>query len=263
MNRTATSLVASVAALLALPAAAQATTEPAPADDPAFCADYQGTLAQFFAEDGPDPELAAAGLAAMAESAPADIAGDVTVVVDGATAELGGDGEATSTPEFGIALSALDNWSFDNCTFDSKVDVTAVDWAFGGIPLEIPAGRAAFRVTNDGTEMHEMGILRRLDGVTESWDEIIPIVSQSFLEESDAAMEYVEWVGHAWIPSEGSSSVAYLDLSPGEYAAFCMLPVGTHHDMTDEEMESMVAGPDYAPHWEHGMLQEFTVVDAG
>ena len=108
-----------------------------------------------------------------------------------------------------------------------------------------------------------MGILHKLDGVTESWDEIIPIVSQSFLEESDAAMEYVEWVGHAWIPGEGSSSVAFLDLVPGDYAAFCMLPVGTNHDMTDEDMEAMVGGADYEPHWEHGMLQEFTVVEAG
>jgi hypothetical protein len=248
---------------LALPATALATTEPAPADGPAFCGDYLDTLAQFFADEGPDPDLAAAGLAAMAESAPADIAGDVTVVVDGATAELGGDEGATGTDEFAAAISALDNWTFENCTFDTKVDVIAVDWAFGGIPLEVPAGSAAFRVTNAGTEMHEMAILRKLDGVTESWDEIISILSQSVIDDTEPTIETVEWVGHAWIPGEGSSSVAYLDLAPGEYAAFCMLPVGTNHDMTEEDMEAMAGGADYEPHWEHGMLQEFTVVEAG
>lgn len=261
MNRTTTSVAAFAAALLAMPAAALATTEPAPADDPAFCGDYQGTLAQFDADEV-DPELAAAGLAAMTESAPDDITGDVTVVVDGATAELGGDGEATGTDEFAASVSALDNWTFDNCSFDSKVDIVAVDWAFGGIPLELPAGSAAFRVTNEGTEMHEMGILRKLDGVTESWDEIVPIVAQSFLEESDEAMNYAEWVGHAWIPTEGSSGVAYLDLVPGEYVAFCMLPVGTNHDMTEEDMEALASEADYAPHWDHGMMQEFTVVES-
>ena len=42
------------------------------------------------------------------------------------------------TCAFAAALSALDNWTFDNCTFDTKVDVIAVDWAFGGIPLPYP-----------------------------------------------------------------------------------------------------------------------------
>ena len=156
----------------------------------------------------------------------------------------------------------IDNWTFDNCSFDAKVDVAAVDWAFGGIPLELPAGSAAFRVTNIGEEMHEMGILRRLDGVTLSWDEILPIVAESFLNETDEADQYVEWVGHAWVPTSENSVVAFAELVPGDYAAFCMVPVGTNQDMSEEDMEAL-AGPGYEAHWQHGMLQEFTVVDVG
>ena len=200
---------------------------PGAVDGPAFCTDYLGTLELFNDEDGPDPELAAAGLAAMRDSAPPDIADAATAVADAATAELGGDSEATSTPEFGAALSDIDNWTFDNCSFDAKVDVAAVDWAFGGIPLELAAGSAAFRVTNIGEEMHEMGILRKLDGVTLSWEEIMPIVAESFVNETDDAEQYVEDVGHAWVPTSENSAVAFAELVPGEYAAFCMLPVGT------------------------------------
>ena len=94
-------------------------------------------------------------------------------------------------------------------------------------------------------------------------EEVVATVAMATVEETDEAMQYVEWVGHAWIPGEGSSSVAYLDLVPGEYAAFCMLPVGTNHDMTDEDMEALASEADYEPHWQHGMLQEFTVVEAG
>ena len=260
MHHRATSISALVAAILGIPATALATTEPGPAEDPAFCTDYLGTLEQFLADE-PDAELAAAGVAAMRESAPPEIAGAATAVVDAATAELGGDPEATGTPEFGAALSDLDNWTFDNCSFDAKVDVAAVDWAYGGIPLELPAGSVAFRVTNIGEEMHEMGILRKLDGVTQSWDEIIPIVAESFLNETDEAEQYVEWVGHAWVPTSENSAVAYVDLVPGEYAAFCMLPIGTNQDMSEQDMEALT-GPGYEAHWQHGMVQEFTVVEA-
>ena len=159
------------------------------------------------------------------------------------------------------AVSSLDNWTFDNCSFDAKVDVAAVDWAFGGIPLELTEGSAAFRVTNIGDEMHEMGILRKVDGVTLSWDEIVPIVAESFLNETDEADQYVEWVGHAWVPTSENAAVAYADLPPGDYAAFCMLPIGTTQDMAEEDMEAL-AGPDHEAHWQHGMLQEFTVVAA-
>jgi hypothetical protein len=194
----------------------------------------------------------------MSASPPADVAGSVALLVEGATAELGGDESATSTPAFMDAYAQVSTWAFDNCEFDATIDVAAVDWAFGGIPLQVPAGEVAFRLTNLGTEYHEMNILRRLDSATQPWEEIAPGVMAG----EESAMEQVEFVGHAWSPNGDTTGFAFVNLEPGEYAAICFIPIGSKQDMTEEEVFSR-AGPGYDAHWQHGMLQEFTVVEAG
>ena len=194
----------------------------------------------------------------MSATPPADVADSVALLVEGATAELGGDESATSTPEFMDAYAQVSTWAFDNCDFDATIDVAAVDWAFGGIPLEVPAGRVAFRLTNLGTEYHEMNIMRRLDSATQSWEEI----ASAAMAEEESAMEQVEFVGHAWSPNGDTAGFAFVDLEPGEYAAICFIPIDSKQDMTEDEVFSR-AVPGYDAHWQHGMLQEFTVVEGG
>ena len=116
----------------------------------------------------------------------------------------------------------------------------------------------AFRLTNLGTEYHEMGILRRLDSATQSWEEIAP----GLMTEEESAMQQVEWVGHAWSPNGDTTGFAFVNLEPGEYAAICFIPIGSKQDMPEDEVFAAAEG-DYDAHWQHGMLQEFTVVDAG
>ena len=231
----ATALASPTVALALGPATAPDTT---PAGAAEFCTSYLALLDEFESDAGPDVDAATALLAEMGANPPADVADSVAILVEGATAELGGDDSATSTPEFLDAYTQLSAWAFDNCEFDAAIDVAAVDWAFGGIPLEVPAGRVAFRLTNLGTEYHEMGILRRLDGATQSWEEMAPGV----MTEEESAMEQVEWVGHAWSPNGDTTGFAFVNLEPGEYAAICFMPIGSTQDMTEDEVFAR-AGP--------------------
>jgi hypothetical protein len=251
----ATALASPTLALARGPATAPDTT---PAGAAEFCTSYLALLDQFNSDAGPDVDAATALLTELGANPPADVADSVAVMVEGATAELGGDESATSTPEFADAYVQVSAWAFDNCEFDATIDVAAVDWAFGGIPLEVPAGRVAFRLTNLGDEYHEMGILRRLEGATQSWEEIAPGV----MTEEESAMEQVAWVGHALSPNGDTPGFAFVNLEPGEYAAICYMPIGSTQDMTLDEVLAM-AGGDYDAHWQHGMLQQFIVVEAG
>ncbi len=80
------------------------------------------------------------------------------------------------------------------------------------------------------------------------------------MSEEEGAMEQVEWVGHAWSPNGDTTGFAFVNLEPGEYAAICFMPIGSMQDMTEDEVFAR-AGPDSDAHWQHGMLQEFTVVE--
>jgi hypothetical protein len=244
------------ASILAIPATAMATTRPP--EEPGLCAPFFG-ISEQFDSDAPDPATVTELLGDLEAAIPAELADPGAVLVESVTAGLGGDMAVFESDEFLEALSATEAWIFEHCAFDTRIDVTAVDWAFGGIPLEVPAGHVAFRVTNAGGEMHEMGILRRIDGATQNWDEIAQIATDG----DESALEGIaEWVAHAWIPDSDTSAIAYADLTPGEYAAICAMPVGTNHEMSDEDWEAL-AVPGYEAHWMHGMLQPFTVVEAG
>jgi hypothetical protein len=243
---------------LALAQGSSTAPDTTPAGAEEFCTSYLALLDQFQSDADLDVDATTALLAEVGANPPADVADSVAVMVEGATAELGGDDSATDTPEFADAYAQVSAWAFDHCEFDAVIDVAAVDWAFGGIPLEVPAGRVAFRLTNLGTEYHEMGILRRLDGATQSWEELAPGV----MTEEENVMEQVAWVGHAWSPNGDTTGFAFVNLEPGEYAAICYMPIGSMQDMTEDEVFAR-AVPGYDAHWQHGMLQQFTVVEAG
>ncbi len=72
------------------------------------------------------------------------------------------------------AYTQLSAWAFDNCEFDAAIDVAGSGLGVRRHPTRSPGGSVAFRLTNLGTEYHEMGILRRLDGATQSWEELAP-----------------------------------------------------------------------------------------
>jgi uncharacterized cupredoxin-like copper-binding protein len=126
--------------------------------------------------------------------------------------------------------------AIDACDFET-VAVTGVEYAFEGVPETVPAGTVAFAFSNEGEEEHEMILVKKADGATQSFEEIANLPE----EESESLVEFKS----ATFAPPGGESSALAELDAGEYAMFCFIPVGGAED-----------GP---PHFTEGMLQEFTV----
>lgn len=210
------------------------------------CTAYGDVTAAFSGE--PDPDEVAADLDVLEQGAPADVADPLQVMTEAARTVLASGGEdfsAFEDPSFSEAQGEVDPYFFGACEYDTKAEVRAVDYGYEGMPSEVEAGQLAILLTNEGNEAHEMGLLRKADGVTESFDEILALPEEE-------AMEKVEEVGGSFVPSRGAQSLALVDATPGEYAAVCFIPVGT----TGPDVEG-----DGPPHFMEGMKTEFTVAE--
>ena len=176
-------------------------------------------------------------------AAPEEISDDVAVLV-AAVDEIAetGNFEAFEEPEVEAASDRVHEFDLESCGWE-QVDVSAVDYAFEGIPESLDAGPTSFEFTNDSEkEFHELVLFRKNDGVTESVAELLELPEEE-------AMEKVTVKGGTFAaPGDGDPLVVELDA--GEYAAVCFVPVGA----TEENQEG--TGP---PHFVQGMVHEFTV----
>lgn len=274
MNRSAFLAGSLIAAMgLAVTSVPAGATVP---DQPEFCTPWL-TASAIFQSDEVDPAAAEQALADVQAAVPEEIAAPAEVVVAAASQALTGDFSGFDTPEFQTSVSEVDNWVFDQCAFDTKLEVQAVDWAFGAIPLEVPAGTAAFRLNNLGAELHEIQIIRMAEGTTESFEELLPMLAM----EDPAAMEKIVFVAGGFSPGPDTPGVAFANLEPGEYAAICFIPIGTMQSAMEEPATEDTASEGtaaegtasegtaaegeapYEMHAAHGMLQLFTVVEGG
>ena len=154
-------------------------------------------------------------------------------------------GEYTDSDEFGEQYEAVTKVVADACADDS-ISVTAVEYAFEGIPSGVSAGVIAAEFANEGNEMHEIVVLRKKEGVEDSFDDILA-------KGEEEAQKLVD-IAFGAFGAPGSTSTAVFDMrEPGEYAAVCFIPVGS---TLDKEETEEVNGP---PHFTQGMKTEFTV----
>jgi Asp-tRNA(Asn)/Glu-tRNA(Gln) amidotransferase A subunit family amidase len=172
-------------------------------------------------------------LETIQQNAPAELAEPVGVA---ATAVESGNFEDPAVEE---AITTIDTWVADNCGYE-VVDVTATEYAFDGIPETLDTGVVLFRFTNEGAELHELGVAR-IKG-DESVEEILELPER---EQEDK----VQFVTHGFA-AQGQTSVAYAKLKAGTYGAVCFLPVGS---TTEEAIETA----DGAPHHAEGMYAQF------
>lgn len=225
------------------------SSAPAGSKDGALCEPYLAVDAQMAGPDGPDPDKLTTLLADVKKAAPSELADDLGVMiaaVEKLMASNGEDSSAIQSPEFVKAESTVDPWIYDNCSFDEKLEVTAKDFHFDGIPATLKAGKTAMLLTNEGVEMHEIGVLRKNEGTTESWEALLALPEEE-------AMQKATFLGNAFTPLPGSKGLAVLDLEPGDYAALCFIPIGTK-----VEGGEMTEGTG-APHFTAGMIHEFSV----
>jgi hypothetical protein len=180
----------------------------------------------------------------IAAVAPAALAEDITVAMD-ATDKLAetGDFAEFEAPNVAEALDRLHDYDLHSCGWNT-VSLTAKEYMYEGLPSELPAGVTSFELTNAGTEMHEIALLRKNDGVTETVDELLALPEEE-------AMQKATFLGVAFAPP-GADEYKVADLTPGDYIALCFIPVGTTSEDTPPN-------PDAPPHFTQGMVHEFTV----
>lgn len=182
------------------------------------------------------------------QNAPEEVAAEVETLLRGVRAAVEeGDESIVETPEFFRADAAIDAYVYDNCELDGNQEITAVDYAFEGLPESVEPGQIGIRLDNQGDELHEAAILRINDGVDLSVEELLELPE----EEAEAVTEFR---GVAFAPP-GEQASTVVDLEEGRYVAICFIPVGT----TSLEEAGPPGDSDVPPHFTQGMVQEFEV----
>jgi hypothetical protein len=169
---------------------------------------------------------------------PDEIKADAKVLIDGVEkVRQSGDFQAfESDPQTQAAEAKVHKFDLANCGWQ-RVDVTATEYKFDGVPSKLDAGPTSFDLTNQGKEPHELAILRINDDVDESFADIVKLPEEQ-------ARQMTKGVGGAFAePSKSAYGV--VKLTAGRYAIACFVPVG--------------GGDEGPPHVTKGMFVEFEV----
>ncbi len=155
------------------------------------------------------------------------------------------------------------------------IAVTAHDYYFGGLPSTVPAG-STLTFSNAGTELHQLIVARKNDGVTESFDELLALPPDEGQAKVTTAGVLFAAPGESAVMGMDATGVpspmtAIGPLPEGEYLAICFIPQGTT-EMPDFSQTPPPSGapnaagsaaPQGPPHFLLGMKQEFRVTAAG
>jgi hypothetical protein len=179
----------------------------------------------------------------IGENPPDEVADDIKTLV-AAVHELAETGDFESTfgdPKIDAASLRTHDFDREHCGW-KRVDVMAKEYAFEGIPATLDAKVTTFEFSNKGKEEHEFVLLRKNEGVSESFDELLK------LDESESRSKVTGVANTQANPGDRDYVVA--DLTPGDYMAICFISKGTTSD------EHQGDGP---PHFTMGMKHEFSV----
>lgn len=210
--------------------------------------EYCSLMEELDSQDGPPTEEQ---LTRGKDLAPDAIAEDFEAVAD-AFIEADGDiGRIFSDPDMEVRFERMEEHDAEVCGFEPEegdeeepdteaaegaevIPVTAVDFAFEGIPAEVSAGPVAFEFTNEGEAAHELAIFKLGDDV--DLDELLA-------SDEEPSEEDAQEAGGTFAPPGEGGVYANTELEPGTYAVVCFIP-----------------GPEGKPHYELGMKTTFEVV---
>jgi hypothetical protein len=139
---------------------------------------------------------------------------------------------------------AMGAYFYEHCD-DQNHAITAKEYEYDGGTAAIKAGAVRVQLTNGGTQLHEMVLLRRNDGVTQSFKDLLAL--------GDAAQSKAKFI-NATVSEQGKASYLSGTLTPGSYAMVCFIPDGT---TSFAQLQGGSSGG--APHFTKGMIREFTV----
>ena len=156
-----------------------------------------------------------------------------TLHPDHTTVAETGDPSGFFGPEGQEALTGIGAATFEGCE-GTQVSVEGRDYAYDGLPEELPAGRINLQFANVGEEEHELVILGQAEGSDASFEEL--------LEGGDpeALFTQTTFQGVTFGPPRSTTYLA-VDLEPGTYLFLCNIPIG--------------GGEEGAPHHTAGMQQ--------
>jgi len=174
--------------------------------------------------------------AELRDNAPDDVQAEIDELNPAIDGLAEGDAEAFNADATFETYSAMVSKAIPACDFETA-SVTAVDYAFEGVPETLPAGTVAIDFTNASEgEEHEMVVFKNNDPSL-SIEELLELPEEE-------AESKITFAGAAFAPPGGEGS-ALLNLEAGDYSMICFVPVG--------------GGEDGPPHFTEGMVAEFTV----
>jgi len=225
---------------------ADGSAEPSSPEAAAFC---EAELAAEVASGSEDPAVFEAAMEALRAAAPEDIAATVEDVIANGQSGPG-------DPAFDEPYAAMIDYMRANCGY-AELNITASEYAFGGLPPDVAAGPTIVSMANIGEELHEIAIFRINDDVTLTAEELMALPEEE-------AFSMVTPAGFSFA-FPGATGYTVTDFTPGRYVAACFLPEGALPEVM-EQMEGpgsstppgVELGP---PHFTLGMLHEFTVGD--
>lgn len=257
--------------------AAQADDSPEPSAsavavaelDPEFCDAAVETL--LFIDAGPQSEADNAGevfvadadeqLQELATTAPDEVAELIVRYAGAAQASLPKGEEGLGDPEYVATRQALDDRIVAGCGYttvevgvdeqDQNPPEGASSYAWTGIEETAPAGKTAFRFTNNGQELHHMIVAEITSDAT--LDELLD------MPESEAE-ENIEDVGFTYPGTGDGTGTVFADLKPGSrYGFVCFFSQGAYKEDGLEQMSEGEDGseaPQKPPHALLGMKAE-------
>jgi len=173
----------------------------------------------------------------IVDGLPADHAAPGTTVLDAySSVARTGSPEALEDPAVTEAQTEVGEVLFESCP-GTKLEVSGVDYAFEGLPDRVEAGPTLLSFTDDGTEEHEIMVVKRNEGTEMTLDELLALPGEEAFAQVTPIT--VTWGG------PGETSYTAMDLEPGTYFALCNIPIG--------------GGEDGPPHHTAGMKQTFVV----
>ena len=222
------------------PASAQTT------DNAEFCEtvlEVERVIAQE-AFDELDPVLTQ-----LETSAPPEIAPTVQSLVAQTRTALESESDPSDDPAYREVENTVGEYVYTSCGWQAY-EVTMSEYAFDGIPKTLTTGPVAFKLVNEGAEVHEIVPLR----IKNKDDKLAKLLH---LPEKKVNKK-IQVLDHEFA-GPGETSYVFLDLQrAGSYGAVCFVPVGT----TDlAEVESGHGG-DGPPHAFKGMYSSFKVTRA-
>lgn len=136
----------------------------------------------------------------------------------------------------------------------TRVDVVGTEYAYAGLEASY-SGPITIAFRNEGAEVHEIVVVRKGEGVTQTWEELLALPE-------DQSEGLVSFAGVAFAEPGQTAADMVTASEPGEYLGICFIPAGTTElpsiDPNASEPPDLGTG---APHFTLGMMTEFTITE--